>query len=1198
MNDFLDPSNVCGQNLLRIVSHGNATVAKLYELADMIPSVFRLATKQDQTNFSDLIVDFSYFKVSDSFDRKIDNDKLLQEKDEGLRETYLDLLLQFYILFENIHQYSIELERFLNELDEGVYIQQSIESVLLDYDGKQLLCEALYLMGVILFTMDQNIEGIVRERMLVAYYRYSAHRTTSDSNIDDVCNLVRSTGFVRNGKRPTNYPEDFFKRAKIRPSFARLVIGRLRSDDVYNMISSYPRPEHRSVGLANQGAMLFICLYFAPEMLHNESAVMREIVDKFFADNFVISVYMGTIANLIEHWDSYKAAKAALNNTLDIKNVRSIACKFNNEMSELNPKIAQLLKEGVLTEENILNRINEHMNTCRQANVALRWVMLHTVPLPGDFLENASCIKRCKQLREQIVSDLKFNPIQLFRLLLNTSEFELRIRETYKQLLSERLTKLNVYKNEAFERINELAEVFSGSKPLNRLTPNDELQKWFQSFAKQIEGLQFTENFDQNQINWTSRKIIQLIKALEEVHEFQQLESNMHVKQFLSETHNYLHLMVKTISIREEVLITQQIIADLSYAWKIIDICFTKFMQDGIKHDPSLVSKLRAAFLKLASALDLPLLRINQAGSNNLMTVSKYYSNELVSYVRKVLHIIPETMFSLMAKIISIQSNKLKELPTRLMKDQLKNCAQLDDRFEIAQLTHSISVFTEGVLAMKTTLVGVVEIDPKKLLEDGIRRELVRQVALALHNGLVFNAKTKSVDLIQRLSLLVKTMDGFRRSFEYIQDYVCINGLKMWQEELSRILNYNVEQECNAFMRQKVLDYQSIYQLKSIPIPIFLPLDPYSLTFIGRLVKQITNFTDPKNTIYVYSLSAWYDSKTHQEIIDGKLFSLILKSIGVTGTNGIDRLISFQIVSELNIVLNEIDANFGRNKSINELLSGNNGQLNSDTPNGIITAKNFVAYYFPLVSRMGKIFTKLSDSIGRIGQLQILRLSLAHELSMASKFQARQLSSALSTLNSAIKTELEQKCRSSKSSSTLSANQLVCPIFEDESPLLYELSNYLEYNGITDTLSKVFIHKRLPPHLDTILLLLLASQMSKFVYVKEISGLTSSNASLKSGEAIDGVPYVIGILTLLRQFHVELANRFLKLCSQFVNAWINASAVSQTKQTTEMPTEAINMLHFLHYLEKFGCFKRQQIAEYLPSILFDQFNALNIAISK
>lgn len=42
---------------------------------------------------------------------------------------------------------------------------------------------------------------------------------------------------------------------------------------------------------------------------------------------------------------------------------------------------------------------------------------------------------------------------------------------------------------------------------------------------------------------------------------------------------------------------------------------------------------------QLASALDLPLLRINQANSADLLSVSQFYSGELVAYVRKVQYI-------------------------------------------------------------------------------------------------------------------------------------------------------------------------------------------------------------------------------------------------------------------------------------------------------------------------------------------------------------------------------------------------------------------------------------------------------------------------------------------------------------------------------------------------------------------------------
>lgn len=56
-----------------------------------------------------------------------------------------------------------------------------------------------------------------------------------------------------------------------------------------------------------------------------------------------------------------------------------------------------------------------------------------------------------------------------------------------------------------------------------------------------------------------------------QVQEFHQLESNLQVCQFLADTRKFLHHMIRTINIKEEVLITMQIVGDLSYAWQIID---------------------------------------------------------------------------------------------------------------------------------------------------------------------------------------------------------------------------------------------------------------------------------------------------------------------------------------------------------------------------------------------------------------------------------------------------------------------------------------------------------------------------------------------------------------------------------------------------------------------------------------------------
>ena len=76
-------------------------------------------------------------------------------------------------------------------------------------------------------------------------------------------------------------------RIPIRKDFVSMVIGRLRSDDIYNQVSAYPLPEHRSTALATQASMLYVILYFASDILHQQHAKMREIVDKHFPDNWV-----------------------------------------------------------------------------------------------------------------------------------------------------------------------------------------------------------------------------------------------------------------------------------------------------------------------------------------------------------------------------------------------------------------------------------------------------------------------------------------------------------------------------------------------------------------------------------------------------------------------------------------------------------------------------------------------------------------------------------------------------------------------------------------------------------------------------------------------------------------------------------------------------------------------------------------------
>jgi WASH complex subunit strumpellin len=69
--------------------------------------------------------------------------------------------------------------------------------------------EAIYLYGVMLLLVDFHIDGIVRERMLTSFYRYAGVFQQSETHVDEVCKLFRSTGLTKL-KKPVGYPQDYF----------------------------------------------------------------------------------------------------------------------------------------------------------------------------------------------------------------------------------------------------------------------------------------------------------------------------------------------------------------------------------------------------------------------------------------------------------------------------------------------------------------------------------------------------------------------------------------------------------------------------------------------------------------------------------------------------------------------------------------------------------------------------------------------------------------------------------------------------------------------------------------------------------------------------------------------------------------------------------------------------------------------------
>mmetsp|Transcript_48745 Transcript_48745/g.137163 ORF Transcript_48745/g.137163 Transcript_48745/m.137163 type:complete len:392 (+) Transcript_48745:260-1435(+) len=305
---LISEDNLCGKTLLHMSASGSSIIAELLRLKDNIPEVFSDSDESQEKKYVPVLIDFAYLKRGEEFERKLNASTGMLDLDQEFFDNYQPILMRFYTLFESIVKYLSDYLDFLDKLQSGIFIQYTTDIVLQDVDGKQLMCECLYLYGAMLLLLERHMPGPMREKIVIAVMRHQGEMSLEHH--EDVCKLIRSTGYDPNStdKHPKNYPENFFSRFAIPSNIVRLLVQTLQSDDIYRVARSFPSPEHRSVRLANQAGMLYVILYFAPELLHKSDTAMRETVDRHFGENWIITIYMGHVIDLSHEWARYKVS--------------------------------------------------------------------------------------------------------------------------------------------------------------------------------------------------------------------------------------------------------------------------------------------------------------------------------------------------------------------------------------------------------------------------------------------------------------------------------------------------------------------------------------------------------------------------------------------------------------------------------------------------------------------------------------------------------------------------------------------------------------------------------------------------------------------------------------------------------------------------------------------------------------------------
>lgn len=1233
-DEFLSEDNPCGRSALKIVAKGQAIIAELLRLAKFTPDAF---IDPVGAGVGEVVFDLRYLDRSnqDECDRRISASETLLDMDASFLDTHFAFCERVYNLFRTIRQYSKDVSSFVNELNDGIFVQQTLESVLLIQPGRELLSEMTYIYGVMLLLLDYHFEGPVRERLLVAYFRKSGE---ASEVFDSVCQLCRRTGYSRRSSvRPADWPEALFARAPLPTSFVEVIIGRLRSDDIYNMSVVYPNPTHRSAALSTQAAMLFVLLFFTPATLRNEVVVMREIVDKHFPDNFVIPLYMGHTVDLTAAWAPYKAAAAAIAATAAPAAVSQQAQRHTKELRRCTTQVDALLRDGLLTDEYVLEHIQSVLQVVRESNVCVRWLLLHRMvdsPLirqivshPGDIRRIVECntypagplgswgpvpaptnAERAAMAASPVISAAiaAANTIaveeEILGLLLGLSRLEYTLLTMFNTLMVSKRTRWRDAREEGSGKLASVAQYYRGDGPLAAAVPEDDLAEWFDEMAETIRSMSYKD------ATLAGRRVSAVQGALTKAEEIQAVYDNLQVRQFLLDTREQLRRMLLYVNIKPEIPRVVSTVGNLGYAWGCSLERLIPPLQARIKSQPNTLRDIRSIFVKLVSMMEVPLERIYLCESPDQASVETFYSDEVVAFVRRCLDVVPASMFDVVSQVTSLitpvgiiddlpeatpdpsapaafssaaagaaaAANKDKKgkttsrqadaaalaageaalrtalytAPAKIRVEDLAACAQVDVRRALSRCAYDVARYSDGVLDMEKTMLGVAEIAPRDVLENGIRRELVRRVSAICHEMLPFrpSATTQTIEVFETsLLALARALSGMRRAFEYLQDYMAVSGLRLWQSEFSRFIGYCCDMDANAFVKKKIYYWQSRYYRASVPIPDRRYNDDVCQTFLAAIAYEIFNQTSPSRVSYLPQQHGWFGTKG-DELIGSRTFYLIRAALGVPGLRAVDRLLGFMVARHIHDGLGNVCKELipALRESLFERMQTELTPYDSLPPKARELYASMVSHrIFPGIAHR-KQFAQLLVMLVSIGRLQLLRRHVASELAFGAHLDARALTSAAAPCDLALRNDM---VTTDVDPSTVR--------YLGKTDLLSDMTALLDNIGRSSAATKPY-HvipptQHIVPCIVTAIILCLPRLRHDPTYdtvlpmrvepgEKDPSPTLDRDANGRPlpsplPQHIDGVALMVGVSTVMWQLHPSMRVAFFALMSQFVRVW-------------------------------------------------------------
>ncbi|KAJ6807389.1 putative WASH complex subunit strumpellin-like protein isoform X1 [Iris pallida] len=1067
--------------LLGFCSRAQTLISELLLLSDRIPPEFR------DRRFDPVLFDLRYLDSPDEFELRIRGNAELEVLEDELREVCSGYLGRFFLFVNCAVVYYLELLKYLNDLEEGVYMQCTLDRILENEQGLQLLTESMTLFGCLLLLLEHFMSGFLREKFLVAHIRHD--HCPDFLNLNHVLLLCRAhlpiVGSSRHVSSPLSScmvsvqkPEDLFARFPFPTEVVDAVITRIRDGDMYNQVRHYPDPQHRTVALSSQAGWLYVLLFYSSRLLH-DGLVMREIVDRFFKDCWVVTIFLYFSIDLFVSWDAYKEAKASLSSHHSSTSIHDRSKLHYSKVTDLLSELDVILLDGVLTKDYVLYNSSNLLSLVQTCNVTLRWLLLHRTSFD-------------KKLRDTVIAAglaYQVNGDSLLQLLLRSSKLEFEVQQLYAELLESRQVLWHEKKNCTYVCIQELSAHCSGSWVSSCKIKNENLKDLIGKLTLEVDSLVCTRTGSSGRI------IYRVLSVLKDVGQIHQIEESLQIKQLLSEAQKCLQDMIKVLDLDNDTMSSFYAISNAVYAWGHI-ARFSELLSKKIEQNPYVLLILHAFFLKFRLLLDIPLSRIRQNQSSDLPPVTQHYSSKFAAQICETLEIVPVMLL----RIFSEGAFQTGQPFHHLDKDNIHGFMQLDRQLNLAKAANDIAILSKGMTIMSKSFFGLINLDLQKWLEDQMRKKLSELLKNRLNSFSVFsNAEPDKLEA--KLRTLSNHIMSLSLTMESIQDLLNLNGNHIWEEVFTEVLEHCAQREHAGYRKRR----------DSRISPSYLKELPNAETFLGHLLCQVLQLTCPSRSVFIEPLSGWFNAEG-QELLGLHFFDLFDACVGQVGLARLDSL--------LTVLIKENLENASRGLKI--LLNARCLEELRKLDNSLGPATSLPLLLGSSYTQMIRIFDPSwdpwIDTLAFVGQLQLLRSLVSLKLKSACKVKAGIISSAMEGMLASINSQRD-KILKSKGEDGASIEGF-----------LQSLKMQQKLCGFLSPFQTVYISEDPPTFLGRFASAFSISQLSRYVLNTHLGTLTSR--SKKS--ILDFSPVIIGLGTFLHQFHPFHTTQYLQFMGQYV----------------------------------------------------------------